>query len=93
MKPELILIITVALIVADFITTYRGMTKRGATELNPALGWLFDKLGILPVLILTHAAGVGISVMFYLFAPIYLLVATAFYAGLFGWNMYQLNKN
>lgn len=47
------LLAAISLAIADAVTTYLGITSGVAEEANPAAAWTFDKVGLVPGLILT----------------------------------------
>jgi hypothetical protein len=48
--------------IADAITTYLAIHGRVGREANPLLGWLIDRAGLMPVLVL-RATVLGVGVM------------------------------
>ena len=70
----------------DCLTTYK-ILKNGK-ELNPVMNWLFSKLGIIPGLVVAKAILIGAVYN----APQMLLIGTAVYCGVVGWNTFQLIK-
>lgn len=85
-------LLLVALNVADAVTTTMGI-KRGARELNPVMRVLMAKVGPLPALLGWKGAFLG--VMFY-FLPVIdpraMMVLCVFYAGVVGWNIFQIRS-
>lgn len=49
------LLAALVLAIADAVTTYLGITSGIAEEANPVAAWCFDKIGLIPGLILTSA--------------------------------------
>lgn len=65
-----LLVILIALQVADGWTTWRALSDGKAREANPLLAWLMERIGTVPALLAVKGAGVAISVYLVLSAPV-----------------------
>ena len=63
-----LLVILVALQIADAVTTYKGL-HNGDSEANPIGSGLFASLGFWPTIALTKAALIGIGVVATILTP------------------------
>lgn len=83
----------VALSIADGITTYRALNRKGTREANPVLRVLFDKFGIVQTLVATK--GAAIAAVWYTMGPYSLWVlagVNAFYALVSYRNHYKAGR-
>lgn len=92
MKPELLLVAFIILQLADGVTTYRILSD-GGRELSKMYRFLFDKIGMVPALILVKTPIVGAFFYVFFMNPKYTLFALGLAAAIAGWNVYQLLKN
>lgn len=74
---------------ADIYTTYTLLSS-GGRELNPVMRWAMDKLGMVRGLVIMKLLTVGLVVVLFNEALTFWLCI--FYAGVVGWNTYQLYK-
>ena len=82
-----LLLLFSALQIADAYTTYRILSE-GGKELNPAMRWVMDKLGIVQGLALMKLLTIGAVAVVYNETLTFWL--SVFYAGVVGWNTYSL---
>ena len=76
--------------VADAALTYKVISA-GGVELNPVMRWLFDRIGVIPGLVI---AKVLITALVVLFAPWQVVAGLCvLYAGVVSWNTYQLYRS
>ena len=87
------LAIFAALQVAD-VTLTTLILRRGGRELNPAMRWLMEKLGIVPGLALPKVVLIGVfcALMNYPGAGTAIALASALYAGVVAWNLKEFLK-
>jgi len=84
-----LLFIFILLQIADSLTTVH-ILKQGGREANPALAWLFDKVGMIPSLVVMKLLAIGaVTWAWNLWITVALCV---FYMGVVGWNSYQIWK-
>ncbi len=62
---EFLLVVLALLQILDIYTTY-NILKLGGRELNPILNKLFDKVGVIPGLIVPKSIYIGILMYYYL---------------------------
>ena len=93
MLNECLLIFFILLQIADGALTYRVL-QRGGREMNPLLAKIFDRVGVLPGLIIGKGFTIGCGGAIYLFAGAYAVyslgVLIAIYAWVVGHNYRQL---
>ena len=67
-----LLTLCILLQVADGITTYIGLTSENCQELNKVMSWLFEKVGLLPSIILANGIMISIVILVYVFSLPYI---------------------
>lgn len=81
---EILLAVTILLQIADGVSTYLALKRPDRRETNGLLAAIFNRIGILPGLILVKGFGVIVCVIAYLFAGVFavwvLLAMAAGYA-------------
>lgn len=85
MTNYLLILITI-LQIADIATTYIALSRKIGTESNGVLAWLFDKVGMVPTLLVTKGAFIG---LLWATAPYQIVPVLAGLALLYGiviWN-------
>ena len=85
-----LLFLFILLQIADCLTTVH-ILKQGGREANPFLNWAFQKIGIGATL--TIAKIVLVSVVFAAWHEWLTFGLDVFYAGVVGWNSYQIVKS
>jgi len=92
MKPEILLILFIALQIADCVTTVKILSA-GGTEVNPIMAKLFGLVGVVPGLIIMKGIIIVAMYIASLYQPWLLIPAVVLYVGIVGWNAYQMTKN
>lgn len=65
---SLILVVAISILqVLDALTTYAAINRRGAREVNAVMAGLFNRIGVLPALLLTKAGVVALLFAGYYF--------------------------
>lgn len=93
MTDTTIWIVVIALLQAAdaYLTTH--ILKHGGRELNPAMDWIFDRIGVVPGLIITKALFVVVLIAIMPYAPLYVYVGIALaYTGLVANNIVEYRK-
>lgn len=85
------IVILLILQVLDGATTYYGITKAGAQELNPAVKWAMDKAGIIPAIAMMKAA-VCLVLLLIVLPPWMYWCLIALYVAVVGNNVYQIKS-
>lgn len=86
------LILLLTLQAADALTTYRLLSD-GGRELNPLVAYLIAKLGLVPALLISKGAVVGLLLAFTLNAPNWFpLILCALYTAVVFHNIKELRK-
>ena len=85
------IVILLILQVLDGATTYYGITKAGAQELNPAVKWVMDKIGLVPAIALMKAA-VCLVLFLIVLPPWMYWCLIALYVAVVGNNVYQIKS-
>ena len=85
------IVILLILQALDGATTYYGITKAGAQELNPAVKWAMDKVGLVPAIALMKAA-VCLVLLLIVLPPWMYWCLIALYVAVVGNNVYQIKS-
>jgi hypothetical protein len=81
------LYVFILLQVMDALSTVYGM-RLGHTEKNPLLAWLFEKVGVIPALLVVKTGMVAVLVYYVGLYPVWILVAgNILYAYIFYKNL------
>ena len=84
-----LLFIFILLQIADSLTTVH-ILKNGGREANPFMNWLFDKVGMIPSLVVMKLLAIG--AVTWAWNEWITLSVTLFYTGIVSWNGYQIYK-
>ena len=84
-----LLFLFILLQIADCLTTVH-ILKQGGREANPVLAWLFDKVGMIPSLVVMKLLAIG--AVTWAWNEWITLGVTVWYLGVVGWNSYQIWK-
>ena len=84
-----LLFLFILLQIADCLTTVH-ILKQGGREANPVLAWLFNKVGMIPSLVVMKLITIGLVAWAW---NLWITVALCvFYTGVVGWNGFQIFK-
>ncbi|MES2586951.1 MAG: DUF5658 family protein [Pseudomonadota bacterium] len=89
MTYYLLTALVILLQIGDMMTTMYVL-NHGGHEVNPAMVWLFSKVGVLTGLILKVVILSGLAIVVMLFSPMGLIAMAVIYVGIVGWNSYQV---
>ena len=85
-----LLFLFILLQIADSLTTVH-ILKQGGREANPVLAWLFDKVGMIPSLVVMKLLAIG--AVTWAWDEWLTFGLTVAYMGVVGWNSYQIYKS
>lgn len=85
----ILLTLFILLQIADSLTTVH-ILKNGGREANPVMNWLFQKIGMIPSLVIMKVLLIGIVT--WAWNEWLTLGVTVWYLGVVGWNSYQIWK-
>ena len=84
-----LLFLFILLQIADCLTTVH-ILKQGGREANPLLAWLFDKVGMIPSLVVMKLLAIGaVAWAWNIYAT---LAGIMIYICVIAWNSYQIWK-
>lgn len=93
MTDTTIWIVVIALLQAADAYLTAHILKHDGRELNPVMDWVFDRIGVVPGLIITKTLFVAGLIAIVPYAPIYVYVVIAIaYVGLVIWNVSEYRK-
>lgn len=86
------LYVFIVLQVLDALSTVYGM-RLGHTEKNPLLAWLFEKVGVIPAMLVVKTGMVAVLVYYVGLYPVWILVAgNILYAYIFYKNLEVISQ-